>query len=56
MRRIYMDHNATTPIRPEVLEAFLPYYREKYANPSSVHAEGQETRVAVEAAREKVAA
>ncbi|MDP6483450.1 MAG: cysteine desulfurase NifS [Nitrospinota bacterium] len=56
MRRIYMDHNATTPIRPEVLEAFLPYYQEKFANPSSVHAEGQETRVAMEAAREKVAA
>ncbi len=51
-----MDHNATTPIRPEVLEAFLPYYQERFANPSSVHAEGQETRVAVEAAREKVAA
>ncbi len=50
-----MDHNATTPIRPEVLEAFLPYYQERFANPSSVHAEGQETRVAVEAAREKVA-
>ena len=51
-----MDHNATTPIRPEVLEAFLPYYQERFANPSSVHAEGQEARVAVEAAREKVAA
>ena len=50
-----MDHNATTPIRPEVLEAFLPYYQERFANPSSVHAEGQEARVAVEAAREKVA-
>ena len=56
MTHIYMDHNATTPIRPEVQEAFLPYYQERFANPSSVHAEGQETRVAVEAAREKVAA
>ncbi len=56
MPRVYMDHNATTPIRPEVLEAFLPYYQERFANPSSVHAEGQEARVAVEAAREKVAA
>jgi len=54
--RVYMDHNATTPIRPEVLEAFLPYYQERFANPSSAHAEGQEARVAVEAAREKVAA
>lgn len=51
-----MDHNATTPIRPEVLEAFLPFYREHFGNPSSVHAEGQETRAAVEEAREKVAA
>ena len=50
-----MDHNATTPIRPEDLEAFLPYYQERFANPSSVHAEGQEARVAVETAREKVA-
>lgn len=55
MRRIYMDHNATTPIRPEVLETLLPFYQEKFANPSSVHSEGQETRVAVEEAREKVA-
>ncbi|MFQ5692081.1 MAG: cysteine desulfurase NifS [Nitrospinota bacterium] len=55
MRRIYMDHNATTPIRPEVLEAFLPFSRERFGNPSSVHAEGQAARVAVEEAREKVA-
>ena len=51
-----MDHNATTPVRPEVLEALLPYYQDRYANPSSVHAEGQDARVAVEEARERVAA
>ena len=56
MSRIYMDHNATTPVRPEVLEALLPYYQDRYANPSSVHAEGQDARVAVEEARERVAA
>ncbi len=56
MRRIYMDHNATTPVRPEVLEALLPYYQDRYANPSSVHAEGQDARVAVEEARERTAA
>jgi cysteine desulfurase len=56
MRRIYMDHNATTPIRPEVLEALLPYYGEEFGNPSSVHSFGQGIRVAVEEAREKVAA
>ncbi len=56
MRRIYMDHNATTPLRPEVLEALLPYYGEEFGNPSSVHSFGQGIRVAVEEAREKVAA
>ena len=56
MRRIYMDHNATTPVRPEVLETLLPYYREEFGNPSSVHSFGQGIRVAVEETREKVAA
>jgi cysteine desulfurase len=56
MRRIYMDHNATTPLREEVLEAMLPYLREEFGNPSSLHSFGTRTRKAVEAAREKVAA
>ncbi len=55
MRPIYMDHNATTPVRPEVLDALLPYYQGRFANPSSVHEKGQDTRVSVEKAREKVA-
>jgi cysteine desulfurase len=56
MERIYLDHNATTPLRPEVLEAMLPFYREGFGNPSSVHSFGREARQAVESAREKVAA
>ncbi len=55
MRKIYMDHNATTPVHPEVLDAILPYYREAYGNASSVHAFGREARVAMEEAREKIA-
>lgn len=55
MRRIYLDHNATTPVRPEVLEAMLPYLQSKFGNPNSAYALGQETRAAVEAARGQVA-
>lgn len=53
---IYLDHNATTPILPEALDAMLPYLRGKYGNPSSQHAHGQVARKAVEHAREQVAA
>ncbi|MDI6809667.1 MAG: cysteine desulfurase NifS [Candidatus Eisenbacteria bacterium] len=56
MRRIYFDHNATTPVHPDVLEAMLPFYKEKFGNPSSIHGFGQEARSAVEAARGNVAA
>ena len=55
MKKIYMDHNATTPVHPEVLEAMLPYYKEIYGNASSVHAFGREARTAMEEAREKIA-
>ncbi len=55
MRRIYFDHNATTPVRPEVLEAMLPYFGERFGNASSVHTFGREARRALEDAREKVA-
>ena len=54
-RRIYLDHNATTPVHPEVLEAMLPYYKDKFGNPSSIHSFGRETKVALEEARENVA-
>src|SRR6266850_2994515 len=56
MSRIYLDHNASTPVRPEVLEAMLPYFAEQYGNASSVHAYGQEAKGAMEEARAKVAA
>jgi len=53
---IYLDNNATTRPLPEVVEGMLPYLREAYANPSSVHKFGQAARYQVECARERVAA
>jgi cysteine desulfurase len=53
---IYCDHNATTPLRPEVLEAMLPFLREDYGNASSVHRLGSHARCALEEARVHVAA
>src|SRR6202163_2062056 len=53
--RVYLDNNATTPLLPEVLEAMLPYYGEHFGNASSIHHHGQDTRGAVERARESVA-
>lgn len=52
----YLDHNATTPVRPEVFDAMLPWLQGGYGNPSSVYALGQKARAAVEKAREQVAA
>ncbi|MCK4385788.1 MAG: cysteine desulfurase NifS [candidate division Zixibacteria bacterium] len=54
-RRVYLDHNATTPVHPEVLEAMLPYFKDKFGNPSSIHGFGREVKVALEESREKVA-
>ena len=56
MNRIYMDHSATTPMAPEVLEAMMPFFREKYGNASSLHSFGREAREALEASRDKAAA
>lgn len=56
MESIYLDHAATTPLRPDVLDAMLPYLREVHGNPSSLHASGRRARKAVEEARERVAA
>jgi len=53
---IYLDHNATTPLLPEVLEAMLPFLTTHHGNPSSSHAPGKRARSAVDAAREEVAA
>ena len=55
MRTIYLDHNATTPVRPEVWDAMRPYMTETFGNPSSAHATGRKARQALEDAREKVA-
>ncbi len=55
MRRIYFDNNATTPMLPEVRAAMEPYFAEHFGNASSIHRHGQETRAAVERARESVA-
>jgi len=55
MKSIYMDHNATTPLRPEVLEAMLPYLKEQFGNASSIHALGRRAAIGINGARENVA-
>jgi len=52
---IYLDHSATTPVRPEVLEAMLPFFGPRFGNPSSTHRWGREARVALDEARERLA-
>jgi cysteine desulfurase len=56
MNRIYLDHNATTPVDPAVLDAMLPYFSAEFGNAASIHAVGQRARAAVETAHEQVAA
>lgn len=55
MRKVYLDHNATTPVHPEVVKAMLPYFSERFGNPSSVHSFGQEAKHAMDEARGAVA-
>ena len=55
-RSVYMDYAATTPVRPEVLEAMAPYFSERFGNPSSLYALAREAKEAVEEARGRVAA
>jgi cysteine desulfurase len=55
MRKVYLDHSATTPVDPRVLQAMLPYLTEKFGNASSVHLFGQEARAAADRARRQVA-
>ncbi|HET9417489.1 MAG TPA: cysteine desulfurase family protein [Candidatus Limnocylindria bacterium] len=52
---IYLDHAATTPLHPEVLEAMLPYLTEHHGNPSSIHASGRRARQGLDEAREEIA-
>ena len=54
-RMVYMDHAATTPVRPEVMEAMLPYFTHRFGNASSLYTLAQESRRAVDEARESVA-
>jgi cysteine desulfurase len=53
---VYLDHAATTPLRPEVLEVMLPYLTEHFGNPSSAHSFGRQAREALDDAHERVAA
>lgn len=55
MNKIYLDHAATTPVRPEVLAAMLPYFSEEYGNPSSLHTPGQRAKEAVDKSRRRIA-
>ncbi len=55
MKRVYFDHNATTPVHPEVLDALLPYLKDAWGNPSSIHWAGRDPRKAIDGAREQVA-
>jgi cysteine desulfurase len=54
-RKVYLDHNASTPVHPDVIQAMLPYFGERFGNPSSVHGFGREARDGTETAREQVA-
>jgi cysteine desulfurase len=54
-RRVYLDHNASTPVHPEVVEAMLPYFAERFGNPSSIHGFGREAREGLDSARERIA-
>ncbi|MGA7828095.1 MAG: aminotransferase class V-fold PLP-dependent enzyme [Geobacteraceae bacterium] len=56
MKKIYLDNNATTPVAAEVLEAMLPFFREAFGNPSSIHWAGSSVKKSMNTAREQVAA
>jgi len=56
VRRVYLDHSATTPVRPEVLEEMLPYLKEEFGNPSTLYSWGRQAKRAIEEARARVAA
>ena len=55
MRKVYLDHNATTPVHPEVRKAIEPYLDDQFGNPSSIHWAGRDVRKGVEDARQEIA-
>jgi cysteine desulfurase len=55
MKKIYMDHAATTPVDPEVVKAMLPYFTEQFGNASSFHSYGRDAKMAIESSRTKIA-
>ena len=55
MKKVYLDYNATTPVDPRVLEAMIPYLKEEYGNPSSIHSFGSRGKAALDNSREQVA-
>ncbi len=55
MRTVYLDHNATTPVHPEVFEATKPYFIERFGNASSIHQSGREAKAGLEEARQTIA-
>ena len=55
MHKIYLDHNSTTPVLKDVLDVMLPFYKDSFGNPSSIHSEGRAARVCLDEAREQVA-
>ena len=54
-KTVYFDHAATTPMKPGVIEAMIPYFNKNFGNASSIYSLGRESKKAVEEAREKVA-
>ena len=55
MRNVYLDYSATTPVKEEVLKEMIPYFTEKFGNPSSLYDKGLESKDAISVAREQVA-
>src|SRR5881628_1445274 len=53
-RRVYLDHNASTPVHPDVVAEMMPYFHDVFGNPSSIHGFGRAARDAVDVARERV--
>src|SRR5437879_13755687 len=54
-RKVYLDHNASTPVHPDVVAEMVPYFHDVFGNPSSIHGFGRAARDAVDVARERVA-